>query len=358
MNSALDYKNMDPDQFAFTMQKKYNTKKFRGLELRNAAGDIDPNSFAVQYAIDRLSYIRAKTVEQTFYEVLPSDYIDVIPGEGAFAQNIITNISIKTAGGFKQGKINTSGNNNKLAVANAMLTPVTTYVRNWALAIEYSLFDVEQSLFAGTWDIVEAKHRSRKKDFDLGIQEVAFLGDYEDSNFPGLFTQSQVKSNTTTLTSNISSLSPADFATFVSAIISAYLTNCNQTVFPNTFVIPQDDWAGLGAPVSATYPNVTKLAYLQMMFDSIVPKGKVRIMPSAYGMTAYNKAAGVNSGSGYQRYVLYRRDIDTLFMELPVDYQVTSVGTFNNFNFQDVAYAQYTGVQVIKPLELIYFDHT
>ena len=349
-----ELKKMTPDQFAESMQKKYNRKSFRGLELRNANGDIATTSLAYQYATDRLSFIRSKIVEQTFYEVLPSDFFDVIPGEGAFSQNIITNVSIKTAGGFRQGKIGTGAHGSKLAVADAAVTPIYTFVRNWALAVEYSIFDVEQSAFSGNWDIVEAKHRSRKKDWDLGIQEIAFLGDIDDlTNFPGLFTQPNVNIDTTTIGANISSLSAADFATFVSKIVGAYLSNANQTVFPNTFVIPQDDWAGLATPVSSTYPNISKLAYLQQTFDAIVPKGKVKIMPSAYGMSAYNAAAGVTR----QRYVLYRRDIDTLFQEIPVDFQTTQVGTLNNFNFQDVAYGQFAGVTVVKPLEVLYFDH-
>ncbi len=97
------------------------------------------------------------------------------------------------------------------------------------------------------------------------------------------------------------------------------------------------------------------LSYLQQAFDMIVPGGKFKIMPSAYGMTAYNGGA---AGVGKQRYILMRRDIDTLFQELPVEYQTTAFGTLNNFNFQNVAYAQYAGVTVLKPLEILYYDHT
>ena len=352
------FKGITPDQFAAEMQKKYNSKSFRGLELRNANGDMDASSMAYQYASDRLSYIRQRIVEQTFYEIAPADYMTVIPGEGAFSQNIITNLSIKTAGGFKQGKINTAGHNSRLAIADAAVTPVYTYVRNWALAVEYSVFDVEQSLFAGNWDIIEAKHRSRKKDWDLGIQEVAFIGDTEDeTNFSGLLTNATVNIDTSTITKNISAMTAAEFSTFVASVIGAYLSNANQTVFPDTFIIPQDDYAGLATPLSYTYPNISKLAYLQQAFDAIVPKGKMKILPCAYGMTAYNGAAGLGSGNGRQRYMLYRNDIDTLFMEIPVDFTTTQVGTLNNFNFQDVAYGQFCGVTVLKPREVLYFDH-
>lgn len=349
----MNFKGMTPDAFAAEMEKKYNRKSFRGLELKNANGDISTESLAYQYATDRLTYIRSKMVEQTFYEVLPSDFFDVIPGEGAFSQNIITNVSIKTSGGFRSGKIGTAGHNSRLQVSDAAVTPVYTYVRNWALAVEYSIFDVEQSAFSGNWDIVEAKHRARKKDWDLGIQEVAFLGDLDDlTNYPGLYTQPYVNSNLTAITKAISSMSAAEFATFVATVLGAFLSNCNRTVFPNRFIIPQDDYVGLATPVSSTYPNISKLEYLQRAFDSIVPGGKVKIMPSAYGIASINTAASVNKA----RYVLYRQDIDTLFMEIPVDYQTTQVGTLNNFNFQDVAYGQYAGVTVLKPLEVLYFD--
>ena len=64
--------NITPDKFEALMQQKYNRKSFRGLELLNAAGDINPNGLAFQYTLDRLTYIRSGMVEQTFYEVSPA----------------------------------------------------------------------------------------------------------------------------------------------------------------------------------------------------------------------------------------------------------------------------------------------
>ncbi len=354
----MNYKGIDPDKFQHMMEQKYNTKKFRGLELMNANGDIAASSLAYQYATDRLTYIRQRIVEQSFYEVNPSDYFDVIPGEGAFAAQIITQASIMTSQSFRAGKINTAGHNSKLATADAAVTPFYTYVRNWALAIEYSVFDVQQALFTGSWDPVEAKEKARKMDYDLGVQEVAFLGDLDDlTNFPGLYSQGGVNINTTLITGatgDLSAMTAANFSTFVSLVIGAFLSNANQTRFPNTFIIPQDVYAGLAVPVSSTYPNISMLQYLTQAFNMIVPGGNFKIMPSAYGMATYNNAAGINKS----RYILMRRDIDTLFQELPVDYQTTAVGTLNNFNFQNVAYAQYAGVTVLKPLEILYIDKT
>jgi len=351
----MNYKGIEPAKFQKMMEEKYNTKKFRGLELMNANGDIATSSLSYQYATDRLTYIRQRIVEQSFYEINPSDYFDVIPGEGAFSAQIITQASIKTGASFKSGKINTAGHNSKLATADAAVTPFYTYVRNWALAIEYSIFDIQQALFTGSWDPVEAKERARKMDYDLGIQEIAFLGDTDDlTNFPGLYTQPNVNINTTLIPADIQSMSTAQFSTLVAGLIGAFLSNCNQTRFPNTFIIPQDVYAGLATPLSQTYPNISMLNYLTQAFNQIVPNGNFKILPCAYGMDDYNTVAGVNK----QRYILMRRDIDTVFQELPVDYQTTAVGTLNNFNFQNVAYAQYAGVTALKPLEILYLDKT
>ncbi len=353
----MNYKGIDPDKFMHMMKEKYNGKTdFRGLQLMNANGDISTSSMAYQYATDRLTYIRSRIVEQSFYEVNPSDYFDVIPGEGSFAQQIVTQATIKMGQGFRAGKINTAGHNAKLAVADSAVTPFYTQIRNWALGIEYSIFDVQQALFTGSWDPIEQKERARKLDYDLGIQEVAFLGDLDDlTNFPGLYSQStvNVKLNTA-IPTNISAMTTAQFSTMVASLVADFLANSNQTRFPNTFIIPQDDYAGLAVPLSQTYPNISMLQYLTQAFNMIVPGGNFKIMPSAYGMSTYNNPASINK----QRYILMRRDIDTMFMELPVEYQTTAVGTLNNFNFQNVAYAQYSGVTVLKPLEILYYDHT
>jgi hypothetical protein len=343
-----------PDEFNQEMVTKYNRKSFRGLELMNAMGDIDPTTFAYQYTTDRLTYIRSRYVEQTFYEVAPADFMNVLVGEGAFSAQIITNLSIKTAGGFKQGKMNTSGHNSKLNVADAAVVPLYTQVMNWALGTEYSIFDVNQALFTGTWDPIEAKQKARKKDFDLGIQEIAFLGDETDASFPGLLTSKTVNINASgRISAAINSFSTTSFASFVANVLGDFQSNCNYTAFPNKFVIPTDDYVGLATPVSSSFPVISMLEYLQKAFNAIVPGG-VEILPCAYGIPANNKAA-INTGTGSHVYVLYKDDIDTLFMEIPVNYTVTQVGTYNNFNFQDAAYCQYTGVTIVKPLEVLYY---
>jgi len=178
------------------------------------------------------------------------------------------------------------------------------------------------------------------------------LGDVSDeTSFSGLLTNTQITADTATISQTISTFTTTQFATFVSSIIGTYLSNCKYTAFPNKFVIPTDDWAGLATPVSATFPNTSMLNYLQMAFDAIVPGG-IKMLPLAYGIPANNNAV---TTLNKHVYVLYHDDIDTLFMEIPVNYTVTQVGTYNNFSFQDAAYCQYSGVTILKPLEVMYF---
>jgi ABC-type multidrug transport system fused ATPase/permease subunit len=56
------------------------------------------------------------------------------------------------------------------------------------------------------------------------------------------------------------------------------------------------------------------------------------------------------------RYALYNKNQDVLEMNIPVSYTSTIAGSYNNFQFQSVAYGQYTGVKVYRPKEILYFD--
>src|SRR5271170_3646272 len=78
------------EKFNDLAKKKYGRSNFKGLEYCNANGDINPSTLAYRYTMDRMTYIRAKTIQQTFYTIDPTECVSVIPGEGAFASQIIT----------------------------------------------------------------------------------------------------------------------------------------------------------------------------------------------------------------------------------------------------------------------------
>jgi len=125
---------------------------------------------------------------------------------------------------------------------------------------------------------------------------------------------------------------------------------------PNTFVMPLNDYLGLGAAAAAGFPIVDMKTYLENMFKTITGEKDFKILPLAYGQMAQN--AGYWTANGTNRYCLYRRDPETVKMDIPVDFVLHPAGTANNFNWQGVGAGQFTGAIFYRPAEALYFDHT
>lgn len=336
---------------------RHNARSLQGLTIRNATGDIDQTTLGYKIAIDTLTFIKKQIVEQKFYEVSPADYIPIAVGDGAFAQSILTNLTVSTAEDFESGIVNQGSGNARLEHADSAISSKTVQVINWAKAVGYSIFEIEQALASQNWDIIESKHKSRKKNWDLGIQKIAFLGMLSNqADVPGLLTQANttVNSDTTTITTTISDMTVNQFAAFVKNVVASYQSNCNFTAMPTHFIIPQDDWLGLAVPVSPQFPFNSKLEYLKKAFSEIVPGG-VKLLPLVYSIPTHNSDL-LGGGSGLHRYCMYRYDPETLRIDIPVDYTTTQPNTLNNFQFQDAGYGQFTGVGVYRPLEILYYD--
>lgn len=321
-----------------------NQRKFDS-ELRNALGfEID---------ITTLTAIQKSVTEQKFFTVNVADYIPVVVGEGAFATELLKYREFSTGGSFETGNLNTGSSNSRLAATDTNIDAIKQPIMNWAKEINWSLFDFEQASRAGNWDLVTAKERSRKKNWDLGIQEIAFLGLEHNAEFNGLLTLPDVNANTALITKFIKEMTAGEYDTFVQGIINAYRSNANYTQYPTHFIIPEEDYTGLGAPVSETFPNVTKLEYLLKVFRMITRNEAFEILPLAYANQSQNADF---TGLNKNRYVLLNNDYDTISMDIPVDYTNTIQNTINGFQWQNVGYGQYTGVRAYRPLEVLYFD--
>lgn len=326
----------------------------QGLELRNANGDISSTAMGFQIALDTLTYIRKQVVTQKFYEIDIASQVPVAVGEGAFSQSILTNLEFSNADAFEKGNIRSGESGSRLAAADASVAATTIAVINWAKQIGYTIFDIEQALQANSWDVIMAKHRARKKNWDLGIQEIAFLGSLTDTRVTGLLTNANVTINTTFITAAINGLSAANFATFVQGLISLYYTATRNTAMPNRFVIPVSDYLGLQTLVPGTvgtYP-ISMLEFLLKAFRAATSQSDFQIIPNAYCDAANNLS---RTGLNKQLYALYRHDMESVRMDIPVDYTTTQPNSLNNFSFQDVSYGQYTGVGIYRPLEVLYF---
>lgn len=323
-----------------------------GLDLRlNATGDTADAATGYQIVIDTLTYIKKQISEQKFYTVAVADFLPLVIGDGAFAANILTNRSYSVADDFESGNLRTGVDNSRLAQVDTAVDGKSIDVINWAKGVDYSIFDIEQALVANNWDPIEQKHRARKKNWDLGIQKIAFLGStLNPTKVPGLFTSTDINTNTSVITKLINSMTSTEFATLVQTLMTAYFANTNSTELPTHFIIPMDDWLGLATPVSSTYPNIPMIDYLEMAFKKVCGPA-FRILPNAYAQPTNNVAAGLNK----HVYTLLRYDAESIRMDIPVDYTTTQPNSLNNFQFQDVAYGQYTGVGFYRQLETLLF---
>lgn len=306
------------------------------------------NALGYEIDITTLTTIVKKVTEQKFFEIAPADYLPVRVGEGSWSSNLVTYRSFQLSDDFATGVINTGGNSSRLAVGDAGVDSISVKVINWAKQISWSLFDLELAAKSGNWDLVTAKEKSRKRNWDLGIQKVAFLGLEGDSAAKGLYTQVGITNNTTVIQKAISDMNETELNALLKALIEAYRANCARTAFPTHFIIPESDYNGLASVSSATFPLKTKLQLLEEAMQLITRNKQFKILPCAYGDDAY-------SGLGVQKYALLNYDEESLRMDIPVDYTNTLANSLDNFNFQNVGYGQFTGVQAYRPAELLYF---
>ncbi len=317
---------------------------------------INTNDAAYQQIITTLTDITTKVIRQKFYKINLPDYVDIEVGRAAFMQEILHNAIVDISGSFESGVINT-GAEARMDYSDVAIAPKKFPVLNWAKKSLYSVFDVQQAFRATNFDIIEEMAKSRKRNWDLGIQETVIMGSRVNTAVTGLANNANVTIDTTLLTTFITSLTDSQFQTFVGKALETFYANSNYTAMPNRFYIPSSDYNGLGMAASTTFPTITRLEYLTKVFTDIVQGYGVtdfKILPLAY----LNKAK-MNDiiGRNYNRYIMVNKDPDTLYAPIPVDFTMTQFGTVDNFNFYNVAYGQYAGTVVLRPQEMLYIDH-
>lgn len=302
------------------------------------------------YEIDvtTLTAVIKTVAEQKFYEIPVAEYMPVRVGEGtAWAHNITAFRSFITGGDFDKGYID-QGNGTRLASTDAAVDALTIPVKTWAKELAWSLPEIAEASRTGVWDIVAAKEKSRKKNWDLGIQKVAFLGS-TDGVLKGALNQTDVTVNTSLITAPLSSMTTAQLNTFAAKILDAYQANANYTAYPDFMWVPQNDYNGL-ATFTGDFPMLSRKEILEKAVSGITGK-EFKIRPLAYA-----KASLSGGLLTYNRYVLGRYDEDVARFEIPVDYTVTVANSIEGFTFRNVGYGQHSGVLSLRPQELLYLD--
>lgn len=305
-----------------------------------------------EHALTVLTQIKAQVIKQKFYEVNPSDFMPVVVGEGAWMNNLVFNSVYENADDFESGMTDSSRPFAKKPATDIEIIAKPVPIVSWNKAFNYSIMEVAQAS-KGNVDLITAAEAARKRNWDLGIQRVAFLGSKSRSDILGLYNGESVSVNNTFITAPISGLAAADFLTFVAGLLKLYATNVNYTTRPNRFAMPEADYLGMMAPVSSSYPMVSKLQYLEDALKKLCG-ADFKIVSTAYGNKDQMATAGV---TGY-RYILYRDDPEALEFNIPVAYTTTAFGTANGFDFENVAMGQFSGVYFKRPAEALYFDDT
>lgn len=322
------------------------------------------NALGYEISITTLTTIMKKITEQKFFQIAPADYLPIRVGEGAWSSNLVTYRDFSLADDFSSGIMNMGTNSSRLAEADAGVDSLSIKVLNWAKSIEWTIMDLEQAAKSGNWDLVTAKEKSRKKNFDLGIQRLAFLGLGSAGQVQGLLNQNlnsqiggQVTVDTTTLTNSITSLAatPSNLSAFVAQVLNKYRKNCQSTAWPTAFVIPESDYLGLATPSSASFPLKSILQLMQETFQTMTGNKSFKILPCAYADGSTIRP-GLGNASNTQMYTLLNYAEESLRMDIPVDYTNTLANSVNNFSFQNVGYAQVTGALAYRPSEIYYFQ--
>lgn len=308
------------------------------------------NALGFEIDITTLTTIMKKVSEQKFFQVAPADYLPLRVGEGAWSSNLVTYRSFQLGDDFAKGVLNTGGASSKMASADAGVDSLSIKVKNWGKEIAWSIMDLQMASKAGNWDLVTAKEKARKTNWDQGIQKVAFLGLDGDAGVLGLLNQAGITENLTRIPGPISLMSTSDLKAFCAGVVNDYRANNERTAWPTHFVIPESDYLGLGGQASADFPIKSTLQVLEEMFQVVTMNKQFKILPLAYADAAYNSL-------GKQMYVLLNYEEESLRMDIPVDYTNTLANSVNNFMFQNVGYGQFTGALAYRPKELIYFTH-
>lgn len=329
-----------------TREELFNSEELKILDnaqkLLNDVGygDID---------ITLLTVIEREVSQQKFYQVNPEDFIPFDRTQGGWADYITVLRNFVTAeGNIDAWTRGVDADNSRRGQDSANLQSASLKIHNLAKMISYSLFEIRQSMETGRWNIITEKERARKIDFDISVQRALLLG---DENHLGLLNQPEAQTNATILTSTISSMSAAQFKTFLASLLPTYYELTGMTALPDTFAIAPSDYLGLGVAVDEQYPVfTTMLERLNNVFREMTGNQNAKIVPLAYCEPQFN--------GGSYKYALYRKDFDTLRVYEPFSYNVVQGVSIDGMNYQNTAYARISDVFLNRPKEMVYLTYT
>ena len=136
------------------------------------------NSLGSEQSITTLTAILPTIIEQKYYELPIADYVPVEVGTGNPFSATLFNWTTGIKGGdFETGLMNMASNDSGKVSDDIFVEPISRKVISWKKDVNYNI--IQEATFAqGTqnMDLIQAKYKARKKEYDLGIQKMAFFG--------------------------------------------------------------------------------------------------------------------------------------------------------------------------------------
>lgn len=346
----LQAPDISEDEKQFVLNEKEKAQiKYQTLIANTAGYNID---------FTALTTILKTYVEEKFFKIAPADFVPIAEGEGAYSDQLIRYRVFDSSDDFEKGILDTGEGDSRLAETDIAVDAVPLPVVDWAKLRRYNLIELQKATKANNFGLIEKKEKSRKRNYDLGIQRTAFLGSRKLPLHKGLLNQDtgagtdEVTLNTTFITNaGVGGLTGQELNNFAAQLIPLFRDNCNGTEMPNCFIMPEDERLKLSASSSNTFHIKSKLQFLLEAFKEATENPDFKIKGVLYANP--NRSGGALT---LKRYALYYMSPDTMQMELPVGYTPTAMQSIDGFEFRNVAYAEYTGVKVYRAPELMYFD--
>lgn len=337
------------------MEKKYlvNGKESSRAELFNEAelAVIDRNQTMVNdqgYAdidITLLTLLEREISRQKFYKVDPEDFIPIDHQQGGWNDYItILRSYYNIEGDIASWERGVDADNARRGQVGAKLGSVALKLHNFNKMISWSLFELRQSMETRVWNIVTEKERARKIDHDLSVQRMLLLG---DEDHKGFLNQAEVPVSTTAMTKPISQMTPVEFKTFLATVFANFYKASGYTAMPDTLVLPMSDLMALGTAADEGYPVFTTMYdRLVSVFRQATGNPNATIKGLVYCEPEFN--------NGNYKYVLYRKDFDTIRAYNPYEYTVVTGATVDGMNYQNTAFSRFSDVFVNRPKEMLY----
>lgn len=310
----------------------------RNQQLFNDAGygDID---------ITLLTHIEREISQQKFYKVDPEKFVPFDNTQGGWSDYItVLRTFVNAEGDLAAWEAGQATDNARRGQDNAKIESVSLKIHNLNRMVSYSLFELRQAQETGRWNIITEKERARKISYDISVQRAVLLG---DADHKGLLNQAEVPVDAAILTKKISAMTSAEFRTFLATVFANFYKQTNMTALPDTLAIAPSDFLGLGVAVDEQYPLVdSMLKRFTAVFKEVTGNQNAEIIPLAYCEPEFH--------NGAYKYVLYRKDFDTLRVYQPYGYNVVQGATIDGMNYQNTAYARISDVFVNRPKEMLY----